>query len=186
MLKAKTFLGIDFGAGTLKIAEFEPADGGGLKLVRFGVRALGLPGSQDAAREGVLKRALGELLAEGGFVSRQANISAPGYQVFSKFVKLPPVDASKISQIIQYEAQQNVPFPLTESAWDHQILGTAADGAREVLLVAIKAEVVEKLFAVGESVCFGFVLLDGFLLHNLRAEGQDWGGERASCYGHAP
>ena len=160
MLKAKTFLGIDFGAGTLKIAEFEPADGGGLKLLRFGVRPLGLPGSQDAAREGVLKRALGELLAEGGFVSRQANISAPGYQVFSKFVKLPPVDASKISQIIQYEAQQNVPFPLTESAWDHQILGTAADGAREVLLVAIKAEVVEKLFAVGESVGLKMEVVD--------------------------
>ena len=160
MLKAKTFLGIDFGAGTLKIAEFEPADGGGLKLLRFGVRALGLPGSQDAAREGVLKRALSELLTEGGFVSRQANISAPGYQVFSKFVKLPPVDASKISQIIQYEAQQNVPFPLTESAWDHQILGTAADGAREVLLVAIKAEVVEKLFAVGESVGLKMEVVD--------------------------
>ena len=160
MLKAKTFLGIDFGAGTLKIAEFEPADGGGLKLVRFGVRALGLPGSQDAARDGVLKRALSELLVEGGFVSRQANISAPGYQVFSKFVKLPPVDASKISQIIQYEAQQNVPFPLAESAWDHQILGTAADGAREVLLVAIKAEVVEKLFAVGESVGLKMEVVD--------------------------
>jgi type IV pilus assembly protein PilM len=160
MLKAKTFLGIDFGAGTLKIAEFEPADGGGLKLLRFGVKALGLPGSQDAARDGVLKRALTELLAEGGFVSRQANITAPGYQVFSKFVKLPPVDASKISQIIQYEAQQNVPFPLTESAWDHQILGTAADGAREVLLVAIKAEVVEKLFAVGESVGLKMEVVD--------------------------
>ena len=160
MLKAKTFLGIDFGAGTLKVAEFEPADGGGLRLLRFGVRALGLPGSQDAARDGVLKRALTELLAEGGFVSRQANISAPGYQVFSKFVKLPPVDASKISQIIQYEAQQNVPFPLTESAWDHQILGTAADGAREVLLVAIKADVVEKLFAVGESVGLKMEVVD--------------------------
>jgi type IV pilus assembly protein PilM len=108
----------------------------------------------------VLKRALSELLVEGGFVSRQANISAPGYQVFSKFVKLPPVDASKISQIIQYEAQQNVPFPLTESAWDHQILGTAADGAREVLLVAIKAEVVEKLFAVGESVGLKMEVVD--------------------------
>jgi len=152
MLKAKTFLGIDFGAGTLKIAEFEPADGGGLKLLRFGVKALGLPGSQDAARDGVLKRALTELLSEGGFVSRQANITAPGYQVFSKFVKLPPVDASKISQIIQ--------FPLTESAWDHQILGTAADGAREVLLVAIKAEVVEKLFAVGESVDLKMEVVD--------------------------
>ncbi|MBM3848793.1 MAG: type IV pilus assembly protein PilM [Verrucomicrobia bacterium] len=160
MLKAKTFLGIDFGAGTLKVAEFEPADDGGLRLLRFGSRSLGLPGSQDAARDGVLKRALTELLAEGGFVSRQANISAPGYQVFSKFVKLPPVDASKISQIIQYEAQQNVPFPLTESAWDHQILGTAADGAREVLLVAIKSEVVEKLFAVGESVGLKMEVVD--------------------------
>lgn len=160
MLKSKTFLGIDFGAGTLKVAEFEPADGGGLRLLRFGSRSLGLPGSQDAARDGVLKRALTELLAEGGFVSRQANISAPGYQVFSKFVKLPPVDASKISQIIQYEAQQNVPFPLTESAWDHQILGTAADGAREVLLVAIKSEVVEKLFAVGESVGLKMEVVD--------------------------
>lgn len=151
MLKTKTFLGVDFGAGSLKIAEFEPTDGGGLKLLRFGIRPLGLPGSQDAAREGVLKKALGELIAEGGFVSRQANISAPGYQVFSKFVKLPPVDTSKVTQIIQYEAQQNVPFPLAESSWDYQILGTSSDGGLEVLLVAIKSEIVEKLFVTGEG-----------------------------------
>ncbi len=151
MLKAKTFLGVDFGAGSLKIAEFEPAEGGGLKLLRFGIRPLGLPGSQDAARDGVLKKALAELIAEGGFTSRVANISAPGYQVFSKFVKLPPVDTSKVTQIIQYEAQQNVPFPLAESSWDYQILGTSSDGGLEVLLVAIKSEVVEKLFANGEG-----------------------------------
>lgn len=151
MLKSKTFLGVDFGAGSLKIAEFEPADDGRLKLLRFGIRPLGLPGSQDAARDGVLKKALGELIAEGGFVSKQANVAAPGYQVFSKFVKLPPVDTSKVTQIIQYEAQQNVPFPLAESAWDYQILGTSSDGGLEVLLVAIKSETVEKMFAVGEG-----------------------------------
>jgi type IV pilus assembly protein PilM len=151
MLKSKTFLGVDFGAGSLKVAEFGPADGGGLKLLRFLVKPLGLAGSQDAARDGVLKKALGEALAEGGFVARQANISAPGYQVFSKFVKLPPVDTSKVTQIIQYEAQQNVPFPLAESSWDYQILGTSSDGGLEVLLVAIKSEIVEKLFATGEG-----------------------------------
>ena len=160
MLKAKTFLGVDFGAGSLKIAEFEPAEGGGLKLLRFAVRPLGLPGSQDAARDGVLKKALGELMAEGGFVSRQANISAPGYQVFSKFVKLPPVDTSKVTQIIQYEAQQNVPFPLAESSWDYQILGTSSDGGLEVLLVAIKSDIVEKLFAVGETTSLKMEVVD--------------------------
>lgn len=151
MLKSKSFLSIDFGAGSLKIAEFEPSADGGLKLLRFGTRPLGLAGSQEAARENVVKKALGELLAEGGFVGRQASLAAPGFQVFSKFVKLPPVDASKVTQIIQYEAQQNVPFPLAETAWDYQILGNAPGGELEVLLVAVKSEVVEKLFTIGEG-----------------------------------
>jgi type IV pilus assembly protein PilM len=51
-----------------------------------------------------------------------------------------------VTQIIQYEAQQNVPFPLAEVVWDYQILGSSAGGELEVLLVAIKSEVVEGLF----------------------------------------
>jgi type IV pilus assembly protein PilM len=153
MLKAsKSFLAVDFGAGTLKIAELAPAENGGLRLLRYGLKPLGLAGSQDAAREGVVKKALSELLAEGGFTSKDVNLCAPGFQVFSKFVKLPPVDTSKVTQIIQYEAQQNVPFPLAETAWDYQILGTSANGELEVLLVAIKSEIVEKqIFGSGET-----------------------------------
>ncbi len=153
MLKSsKTFLAVDFGAGCLKVAEFEAVEGSGLKLLRFGLKPLGLAGSQDAAREAIVKKALTELLAEGGFVAKGVNLCAPGFQVFSKFVKLPPVDTSKVTQIIQYEAQQNVPFPLAETAWDYQILGTSAGGELEVLLVAVKSEVVEKqLFGAGEA-----------------------------------
>ncbi len=161
MLKSKSVLGVDFGAGTLKIGEFVPAEGGGLTLVQFGVKPLGLAGSQDAARDTVLKKALAELLAEGGFGSQQANLCAPGYQVFSKFVKLPPVDSSKVTQIIQYEAQQNVPFPLAETAWDYQILGTSPSGELEVLLLAIKSDAVEKLFAVAEGGGLKMDVVDG-------------------------
>lgn len=151
MLKSKTFLGVDFGAGSLKVAEFAVTPQNGLRLLRFGIKPLGLAGSQDAARESALKKALPELLAEGGFLAKEGNLCAPGFQVFSKFVKLPPVDISKVTQIIQYEAQQNVPFPLAETAWDYQILGSAPSGELEVLLVAIKSEVVEKLFTIGEA-----------------------------------
>jgi type IV pilus assembly protein PilM len=160
MLKSKTFLGIDFGAGSLKIAEFALTPQGGLRLLRFGVKPLGLAGSQDAAREGALKKALPELLSQGGFMAKEGNLSAPGFQVFSKFVKLPPVDTSKVTQIIQYEAQQNVPFPLAETAWDYQILGSAPTGELEVLLVAIKSEAVEKLFAVGEGAGLKMAIVD--------------------------
>ncbi len=151
MLKSKTILGVDFGAGCLKAAEFAPGDDGGLKLLRFAVKPLGLAGSQDAARDNVVKKALAELITEGGFVARDANVCAPGFQVFSKFIKLPPVDTSKVTQIIQYEAQQNIPFPLAEAVWDYQILGTSTGGELEVLLVAIKADLVEKLFSTSES-----------------------------------
>ena len=151
MLNTKSFLCLDFGAGSLKIAEFEPNETGTLRLKQFGIRPLGFEGSQDAARERVILKAIQELSAEKAFGSKNINVCAPGFHVFSKFVKLPPVDTSKVTQIIQYEAQQNVPFPLEEVVWDYQILGTTATGELEVLLVAIKADVVEGLFRTAEA-----------------------------------
>ena len=151
MLKAKPFLAIDFGAGTLKVAEFEINDSGNLVLRQFGTKPLGLEGSQETARERVVTKGLQELVTERGLSARLASVCAPGFHVFSKFVKLPPVDSAKVSQIIQYEAQQNVPFPLAEVVWDYQILGTAAGGEMEVLLVAIKTDIVEGLFRMAES-----------------------------------
>ena len=163
MLKAKTFLGADFGAGSLKVAEFEAAEDGGLRLCGFGVKALGLAGSQDAQRETILKKALADVLSEGGFSSKQASIAIPGYQVFSKFVKLPPVDTSKVSQIIEYEAKQNVPFPLTEAAWDRQILGNTSAGEIEVVLLAVKSAEVEKYFGLCEAAGLKLSVVDASL-----------------------
>src|ERR1044071_6952028 len=117
MLNVKSFLAADFGATTLKLAEFEPNEAGGLRLKQYGFRSLGQEGLQEGTREAALQRALQELLAEKAFTGRDVNVCAPGFHVFSKFVKLPPVDTSKVTQIIQYEAQQNVPFPLEEVVW---------------------------------------------------------------------
>ncbi len=151
MLNVKSFLAADFGAATLKVAEFEPNEAGGLRLKQYGFRGLGPEGLQESTREAVLQKTLQEILSQGGFESKQVNICAPGFHVFSKFVKLPPVDTSKVTQIIQYEAQQNVPFPLEEVVWDYQILGAAPSGELEVLLVAIKQDIVEGLFRTSES-----------------------------------
>src|SRR5438067_5520829 len=151
MLNTKSFLCLDFGAGSLKVAEFEPNEAGTLRLKQFGLKPLGFEGSQEAARERVILKAIQELFAERPFSSKNINVCAPGFHVFSKFVKLPPVDTSKVTQIIQYEAPQNVPFPLEEVVWDYQILGSTPTGELEVLLVAIKADVVEGLFRTAEA-----------------------------------
>src|SRR5262249_4308482 len=151
MLKSKSFLAVDFGAGSLKLAEFEVNEAGGLRLKQYALKSLGAEGSQESAREAVLQKALQEMLAERGIRAKDVNVCAPGFHVFSKFVKLPPVESSQVTQIIQYEAQQNVPCPLAEVVWDYQILGTTTTGELEVLLVAIKSDIVEGLFRVAET-----------------------------------
>ncbi|MFM2295777.1 MAG: hypothetical protein RLZZ350_2190 [Verrucomicrobiota bacterium] len=151
MLNLKSFLAVDFGAGSVKLAAFEVNEAGGLRLVQYGIESLGADGAQDTTRAAVTQKALQKLLAEKGVKSKSVNACAPGFQVFSKFVKLPPVEPGKVEQIIQYEAQQNVPFPLAEVVWDYQILGTLPSGELEVLLVAIKSDVVEGLFNIAEQ-----------------------------------
>ncbi len=129
----------------------------------FAIKPLGLEGSADATREAVILKALQETLAEKGIKGKNVNVCAPGFHVFSKFVKLPPVDATKVTQIIQYEAQQNVPFPLAEVVWDYQILGSAPSGELEVLLIAIKSDVVEGLFRVAAQAKLQLNLCDASL-----------------------
>jgi type IV pilus assembly protein PilM len=160
MLNTKSFLTVDFGAGSLKLAEFEITEGGGLSLNKFVIKPLGLEGSQESTREKTISQALQAALAEQDIKSKNVNVCAPGFHVFSKFVKLPPVDAAKVGQIIQYEAQQNVPFPLAEVVWDYQILGSAPSGELEVLLVAIKSEIVEGLFRVADEAKLNLSLCD--------------------------
>ena len=160
MLNSKASLAVDFGAGTLKLAEFEVNEAGGLRLKQYGLKALGAEGAQETAREAVILKTLGELIESKGCRAKNVNVCAPGFHVFSKFVKLPPVDAGKVTQIIQYEAQQNVPFPLEEVVWDYQILGSTPSGELEVLLVAIKADIVEGLFRVTETLGLHLQLAD--------------------------
>src|ERR1700722_19422420 len=160
MLNSKSFLAVDFGAGSLKLAEFETNDAGILSLKSFAVKSLGSEGSQEATRKAAILKTLQETLVGKNIKARNVNVCAPGFHVFSKFVKLPPVDANKVTQIIQYEAQQNVPFPLSEVVWDYQILGSAPGGELEVLLVAIKSDVVEGLFRVAAQAKLKLQLCD--------------------------
>src|SRR4051812_6227424 len=112
MLNTKPFLCFDFGGGSVKLGEFILNEQGGLTLTQFGIKSLGQEGTSK--RETTVLQAIQELLSQKAYRGLQTNVCVPGFQVFSKFVKLPPVDAAKVTQIIQYEAQQKVPFPLGE------------------------------------------------------------------------
>jgi len=70
-----------------------------------------------------------------------AILIVPGYQLLTKTIKVPHVDESKRAQMIAFEAQQQIPYPLNEVVWDHQVI--ADDGVEtEVVLIAVKSEII--------------------------------------------
>ena len=136
---------LDIGASNIKAGIFSSQRKSGLELLRFGVRDLG----GDPANENETQRlediqeAVRELMEELSIApGSPALLTVPGQSVFSRFVKLPPVDREKILQIVRYEAQQNVPFPIDEVVWDYQLVG-ADSGEVDVMLAAIKLEMIE-------------------------------------------
>ncbi len=77
-------------------------------------------------------------------LSGPVHIIAPGHLQLMKFLKIPHVGKSKQEQIVKFEAQQNIPYPLNEVVWDYEVI--LDDGAEfEVALVAIKIEIVQEL-----------------------------------------
>ena len=138
---AKTpILTLDIGSHSLKLAEFVDVKGG-LEMTRYAVSELGVEPQSDADRSQYIITTIHDLIRESGCKLGPVQVSISGHAVFSRFVKLPPVEPEKVYQIIQYEAQQNVPFPINEVVWDYQLI-SGATGDVDVMLAAIKADIV--------------------------------------------
>ncbi len=168
MLGAERILALDIGASTVKVAEFQPAKTQGLRLMNFNYADLGIDPEHDENRIPLIVSSVRNALREKGMKGSSVMFTVSGQQVFTRFVKLPPVDESKVSQIIQYEAQQNVPFPIEEVIWDYQLIGKNAQGELEVVLVAIKSDLIEELNEAIESVGLRTEVVDvaPMALHN--------------------
>lgn len=148
MMRTDTILALDIGASSLKLGCFLPRRGASLELVRYAMRDLDPDPANEEHRLTDIHLQLQDIRSELGIPSgRSVLLSVPGQQVFSRFVKLPPVGRDKVLQMVQYEAQQNVPFPINEVVWDYQFLGSGV-GAIDVMLAAMKAELIEQLVDV--------------------------------------
>lgn len=144
MFRPERIVALDVGASSLKLGCFEPSKTSGIELVQYATRDLDADPANEENRLTDITAALSDMIHELHLPAGPVLLSVPGQSVFSRFVKLPPVGKDKILQIVQYEAQQNVPFPIEEVVWDYQLIGSGA-GEIDVMLAAIKAEIIEQL-----------------------------------------
>lgn len=146
MARTERVLALDIGATTIKAGELEYSPGGVITLTGFAVceYAEELSEANFGATIATHVRAM---IQKHRFTARKALVSISGQSALMRFFPLPPVAEGKkrIRQIIEFEARQNMPFPLEEGVWDYQLIDNPGTSEREVLLVIIKSDVIEQV-----------------------------------------
>ena len=151
MPRSARILSLNLGSQAISLADFRPQTGGGLVLCDYKRRDLAIETPGESVRHAQITATLREMLHEMGVKNSSVNYAVAGQSVFARFVKLPSVDEEKIDRIIAFEAQQNVPFPIDEVVWDYQLVGGGADEQLQVVLVAIKSDLLEGMNAAVET-----------------------------------
>ncbi len=143
---AQHILGIDLGARAVKAVLLESTFRGFVVLdaARAPVPA---PEAEDAsplvARQAA---ALHALLAERGWRVDEAMVAFPGAAASSHVITLPFTDPRRIEQTIGFEVEGQIPFELSQVAWDWQPLGTR-DGKTDLLVGVVRKEELSALLA---------------------------------------
>ncbi|HMG05908.1 MAG TPA: type IV pilus assembly protein PilM [Chthoniobacterales bacterium] len=151
---------LNLGSQSIELAEFRAQPQGGLILHSYRSREILADSTREGTREMQMAAALQEMLDELQIKGGPVSYTVAEESVFTRFVKLPPVDAEKIERIVFFEAQQNVPFPIDEVVWDYQLIGGGNDGQIQVILVAIKADLLEEINRAVETTGLRTAIVD--------------------------
>lgn len=159
MFGSDRILALDIGNSKIVLAEFKVVGSQNLELVNYAVSPLGIDPESTADVSAYIVSGIRDALRTSNIRPGPVSVSVSGQMVFPRYVKLPPVAPDKISQIVKYEAQQNVPFPIDEVVWDYQLVGQDT-GELSVLLVAVKGDFVKNITDCVEAAGLEPMLVD--------------------------
>jgi len=173
IFKKKTHLvGLDIGSNTIKAAEIIETKTGNA-LHNFGMLNIA-PGIIE---EGTIKdhdavsAAIRELFSANNLKNKNVAISIGGYSVIVKKISVQTMTEDELQETIHFEAEQYIPFDISDVNLDFQILGENEQNPNQmnVLLVAAKKEMVGDYIHLIELAGLHAVIMDidAFALQNI-------------------
>ena len=146
MAAPNRILSLNLGTQTVAVADFKTGQNGGLVLTNYKTsELLADPALPDATRLAQTKLTLSEMVGALGYKGQKVNFAISSQAIFTRFVKLPSVGEEQVDQIVTFEAQQNVPYPIHEVVWDYQLVDSGETAQVEVVIVAIKADLLDEI-----------------------------------------
>jgi len=134
-------VGLDIGSSSVKAVELRRVKKG-FELIHAGLEPL----ASDTVVDGAIMDALsvsdsiGKVFTSQKIKTKTVATSVSGHSVIVKKIPLPVMSEEELEESIQWEAEQHIPFDISDVNLDYQVLNTASAAAADVLLVAVKKD----------------------------------------------
>ena len=147
----KDVIGIDIGSSSIKMVHLREAKGS-FQLANLGLAILPPEAIVDNAimDSSVIVDIIKGLVESHGIKTKNVAASVSGHSVIIRKIQLPIMTEEEMEASIQWEAEQYIPFEISEVNLDFQILGPDANDASlmNVILVAAKKDFVNDYVAL--------------------------------------
>ena len=144
MADSQSTVALNIGSQRVTMGLLSPASNGGLILKKYDSSTILADPAAEMTRLPQIRMAIAELASKLGLSKEKVSYSISGQSVFTRFVKLPALESDNLEELVAFEAQQHVPFPIDEVIWDWQLLNNNG-GEQEVVLVAIKSDALDDI-----------------------------------------
>jgi type IV pilus assembly protein PilM len=169
--EGKNLVGVDIGTSAVKVVQVRESRRG-VHLMKYGMEPLppqsivdGNVMNAEAVRDALVK-----IIKDLKIGQSEVALSISGHSVIIKKLNLPLMKQDELEEQIQWEAEQHIPFDISEVEVDYNILTENADvGQMDVLLVAAKKDEIQDLVDVVRQAKLKplVVDIDAFAIQNV-------------------
>ncbi len=169
----ENLLSIDIGSNSIKVMELKSTPSGKMELMSAGQ----VPTPANVIKNNVITKpeaignAIKSLVESNAINTNQVVTAVPGPSVFTKRITTAAVSLKELHNNITYEAGNYIPHTIDAVHLDYQVLGSNGKSSMDVLLVAVKNEIIRSFLESIEHAGLETVVVDVdyFALENMFA-----------------
>ncbi|MFB3818805.1 MAG: type IV pilus assembly protein PilM [Candidatus Methylomirabilales bacterium] len=167
--RQKDAVGLDIGASSVKAVQLRRSRKGA-ELVRLGIVPLHPETIVDGVimDSGTVIAAIQQIFTENQIKTKDVVVAVSGHSVIVKKIKVAKMKPQELEEAIPWEAEQYVPYAIEDVSLDYQVLDTPEGEQLDVLLVAVKKDIINDYLSIISTAGLNAIVVDvdAFALQN--------------------
>jgi type IV pilus assembly protein PilM len=171
MSRRRALVGLDIGSSSVKAIQLDRSRRN-YRLVALGIA----PVHPETIVDGTImdapavSSAIRQIFEENKIGVKEVAVSVSGHSVIVKKIRVPQMTKAELREGLAWEAEQHIPYAISDVNLDFQILGgtSSSDGEMDILLVAVKKDTVNEYLGVVSAAGLraAVVDIDAFAVEN--------------------